>query len=396
MSRDNDVPPAAAAREHARGARGVDEPDENEHGPLVGTSSVRALLSSMVEHYDPEVVVDVVDDPELDVEDLPATVEDTELYQDILARESTETISRAVYEDREGVLSYSAGNPEQQNDISGLSAIRELEKIVGRQAPIIYLYGPPGSGKTNLSMLLTQLWKAENPEGLIGSNIRTWEEADEWIPKFSTLENWLGQNTRELDEGGITQTDAADPLMFVFDEASSHASGRGKEGYEAGKMLGPLVYKIRKSNAGLIIIGHDGRDVHPAVRELSTVIKRERGKLKHAEIYESVRNREGIDLITELDSIPETDYHYDDKEATSWSFDTPEQDQQERKKEIESAAREISKERARRLAAGLTEQSNGLDQTDIGEAIGHAVRGKPFTQAWVSKSRRKYEDELKN
>lgn len=392
MSKQNgqeETPPAAAAREHARGRRGPDDPEEYEHGPLIGTSKVRQLLSAMAEHYDPAEAVEAIEG-EHSIDELPPTVEQTALYQDIVGRESTETIARAVYQERDGVLSYSAGNPDQQRDVSGLGAIRDLEDIVGRRAPIIYIYGPPGAGKTNISMLLSQLWKGENPEGSIGSNIRTWDEADEWIPKFSVLEEWLGQNTQEIENGGITQIENAKPLLFVFDEASSHASGRGKDGYQAGKMLGPLVYKIRKSNAGLIIIGHDGRDVHPAVRELATVIQRFRGKQKYAEVYESVKNREGVNKITDLDGIPETDYHYDDKEATSWEFDNPEKEKRERQEDIRAAAEDLAQEQVRRLAAGLAEHDNGLDQIDIGEAIGEAVQGEPYSQSWVSNAKRKF------
>ncbi|MFW5903145.1 MAG: 3-hydroxyacyl-CoA dehydrogenase family protein, partial [Halolamina sp.] len=123
-------------------------------------------------------------------------------------------------------------------------------------------------------------------DAILASNISTWEEADEWCPSYGSLRELLDRNLERLPEGGVTAREDAVPILFVFDEASSHASGRGQDGYEAGQKLGPLVYKIRKARAGLIIIGHDGKDVHPAVRTQALVIQKFRGEVKRAEVYE--------------------------------------------------------------------------------------------------------------
>jgi hypothetical protein len=193
-----------------------------------------------------------------------------------------------------------------------------------------------------------------------------------------------------MDSGGETLRDGAAPRLFVFDEASSHASGRGKVGHEAGAKLGPLVYKIRKANCGLIIIGHDGKDVHPAVRTLATVVQKFRGEVKKAELFEDVQNRQGVGHIMSLRGIPETDYSYDDKEATSWSWETaetPEQaDREAVLEEARSMAADMEESHVRRLAHRLdTDPVLDLEQDEIGRAIGMAVDGKPRSQQWVSK-----------
>ncbi len=64
----------------------------------------------------------------------------------------------------------------------------------------------------------------------------------------------------------------------------------------------------------LIIIGHDGRDVHPLVRELGVCVHKE--GLKEATFYEDVRNRKGVNPIFSVSGIPETDCAPDDKEPS--------------------------------------------------------------------------------
>lgn len=384
---DDTIPPAAAAREHARG-QVSQSPDEQEHGPLIGKSRVRKLLTKMKEYYDPRIATETIEGDH-DVSEMPPTVEDTQLWNEIMHQESTETAARAVYQGRDETLSYISGAPQFSKDISGLSAIEELRDIMGRQAPLVYIFGPPGSGKTNFALLLAQLYKRKHETAILGSNIRSWEESDKWIPNYSTLDTWLSEAVIEQQDGQKRRDDDARNRLFVFDEASSHASGRGKQGYEAGQKLAPMVYQIRKSNAAAIIIGHDGKDVIPPVRELATVVQRFRGELKRAVLWQDVRNRQGEGKIAEITGIPETDYSYNDGEASYWEFDSADADEA-KQEDIEAAARDLEMETLRRLAARLVEADNDMFQSEIGEALGLAHKDEPFTQAWVAKQYRKF------
>jgi len=386
---ERELPPSAVAREHSRQNLEDRDPEEYPHAGVVGSHRVRRLLDALTDYYDPEVAARTVEGT--DPEQLPPRIEDTRLYEMLIGREATETLTRSIHNGDEQTQSYFAGAPDQTRDVSGLGAITELEEHVGRSAPIIYIFGEPGSGKTNFGLLLSQLWMREHPEGEIGSNIRTWQECDRWIPRYPELDEWLGENLEEMDSGGTTQAEDANHRLFVFDEASSHASGRGKQGYEAGKLLGPLIYKIRKTRAGLIIIGHDGRDVHPAVRTLATVVERNRGEVKKATLWEDVKDREGRGKIMDLSGIPETDYRYDDGEATSWSWDTEEEDEGVDIERVESMAEDMAEREVKKLGARLAaEDWIELTQEEIGRALGEAYRGEPFHQNTVSGWKRQY------
>jgi energy-coupling factor transporter ATP-binding protein EcfA2 len=399
---EQDVPPSAAAREHSKGRINARPPEEFEHAGLTGDDRVRHLLSAIADHYDPELVAEIAREnggEHVRIEDNPPHAKQTRLYQQLIGREATETLTRAVHLSNESTVSYVTGSPQTTSDISGLRATQTLKNVAFDSAPILYLYGKPGSGKTNMALLLSELWQQENPDGELGSNIRSWRECDEWIPRYPALKSWLDEQTTGIEGGGITRREDANPRLFVFDEASSHASGRGKDGHEAGKKLGPLVYKIRKANAGLIIIGHDGRDVHPAVRTLAVVIERYRREFKRATLWEDVENRQGKGLIAELDGVPETSYTYDDGEATYWSWDHsgPDDHGRDVEEEIEERAAEKAEERikteARRMAALMaTDPDVDMINAEIGQLIGEWYRGESLSGTWVTKWKNRFED----
>lgn len=377
---------AAEAREYVRGERPA-KPIPFDHAGEIQDQNARSLLSAIAMHYDPGT------DPEL-----PAQAKTTRLYQMIRRKEATETMTKAVHGGHEQTQSYFAGDPANKSDISGMKAIHELENMILSAAPIIYVFGEPGSGKTNISLLLAQLYEREYETAELASNIRTWEEKDRWIPSYPALSDWLDENTKRIDGGGITQKADANPKLFVFDEASSHATGRGKEGYETAMKMGPLVRKIRKANAGIIIIGHDGKDVHPAIRTLATHIERRRRELKRAWLWQDVIEREGRGKIAELAGVPETDYTYDDAEATSWRWSDNDQREEEDEKmtkaEAMDLAEDMAEKQAKRFGAMIADDDRyGISNKEVAAAIGQVIEGRDYRPAAVSNWKRRLLDD---
>jgi len=346
--------------------------EAHRHTGMVGDDDIRRLLNHLASHYDPHVAAEQYD--EIDPSDMPSRAEAAKLFRMILRNESTETLTRAIHQNDPLTQSAAIGDPGSRSDISGLRAIDKLIDILAIPAPIIYIYGEPGSGKTNFALLCCQLWKRQNEEGKLISNIRTLEQADEWIPTYGRLKELIDNQTTGIEGGGITAKEDSNPMLFVFDEASSHASGRGQDGYEAGQKLGPLVYKIRKARAGMIIIGHDGKDVHPAVRTLATIVKRYRGEVKKATLYEDVNNRKGINKIMDIDGIPETDYVYDDLEATSWDWTDHASTDDKHEQEIESRAADRADDLADQKVQSWIEDMVELREMDKSERITFGVQ----------------------
>lgn len=396
-------PSALGAGEQWRGSmhlrerireRGSDAVAAHRHTALTDSADAETLLSAMIQAYSPQAAARAANNAEpgdaepYAPEDFPATAEETAAYRKLIENESTTSLGKAVHEGDAQTQAYAVGDPGSTSNIEGLDAIEWIQETMDRAAPIIYIFGPPGSGKTNLGVLLARIWRRQKGEGaLLGSNVRTLDDGDKWIPSFASLESWLGENTVERDDGGIVQADDAEPRLMMFDEASSHASGRGEDGHHAGRLLGPLVYKIRKARAGLIIIGHDGRDVHPAVRTLATCVEKRRGERKTARFFEDVRDRQGLGHIETLTGIPRAG-GYDDQEATGWSWDEQEDREDESRltmDEAESLAEDMVEQEVRALGVALAQDEHvDATQGEIGRAVGLAYRGEPYRQNTVS------------
>jgi predicted XRE-type DNA-binding protein len=327
------------------------------HAAEIGNTRLRKLYTKAKAAYDRLAEKDRLS------EGMPASFYDTRLARQIRRIDGTETFSRAVHDGDAGVVRSMVGSPDAQADISGLHAIDKLEDMIGEDAFLEYLWAEPGSGKTSFALLEAQLWKRAHPDGEVGSNIRSLKEKDEWIRSFGDLDRWLTKDAEDALEGN------AIPKLFIFDEANSHASGRGADGYEVASKLGPLVYKIRKYGGSLIIIGHDGKDIHPAVRELAIAV--EKTGLKAATFYDTVDNRKGRGEIMQITGIPDTDWRYNDKEPTTWSWGDEEQE-----KELESEAMELAEEHVAEEVRDTKQEiaqemvNNGVSQSEIAEYLG--------------------------
>jgi len=374
---DETMPAAAHLREAARGHK-PESVESFEHVGLSDDGRVRELLSHLAAHYDPRAA----DRP------MPADVTETKLWQILVGKESTETLTRAIREGRLDQMSFAVGDPAVRSDVSGLKAIEDIERIMDREAPILYIYGEPGSGKTNIALLLAQVWvrlqERRSEAWELASNIASLDTQDAWIERYSQLESWAKEHVESPDQGGDTLADGAPRKLYIFDEASSHAVGRGEKGFKAGQLLGPLVKTIRKGNCGIVIIGHDGKDVHPVVRELARVCQRYVGNKKRATFYHSIRNRTPVDQIADVRGVPQTDYQYDDKEDTRFVWDLNAAGESEDSlgpEDVES----ILSERERAIAAQMA-IDDGIEatQADIGSLFGH-------TQSWVSRQVRAYQ-----
>lgn len=317
----NDLYTPAQGREHLDGYH-ERTPYAHPAAAIVQDPLVNRYMATMKNHYDPSQA----DVPSA----MPGTMEGLDEVQQIRAVAATERWQEAMSEGDMEMVKHLTGDQSERPDISGIKAMDTLKSFMTGPAPMFYLWAEPGTGKTNFALLLAQLWKAQQTgDALIASNVRTlretdpWtdgegDEHDGWLANFGELNEWLKQDGDPLHN---EQT----PKLFIFDEASSNAGGSGSDGYETKSKMGPLAYKIRKYGGSLIVIGHDGKDVHPLIREMGVCIHKE--DLKAATFYEDVKNRRGVEEIASVTGIPETDYRYDDKEPTTWSWRTSEDEE---------------------------------------------------------------------
>jgi hypothetical protein len=138
-----------------------------------------------------------------------------------------------------------------------------------------------------------------------------------------------------------------------------------------------LAYKIRNYGGAPIIIGHNGKDVHPLIQEFGTAIHKE--SKKAATFYDDVKNRRGVGEQLANEGIPPTDYRYDDKEPTAWSWDSHVTEEPDAYP-ADEAARDAA------IYTVIQGKERGMHNTEIAEFI-------PFSREWVGRRWEEYSED---
>jgi hypothetical protein len=312
----------AGYREHVEGYSGRD-PDAYAHTGLVKDASLSRFLAVVEQDYDPAEA--------RDPEHVPGDARDTEVVENIRRMAATEQGRQAVVDNDMGALQYQQGNTDQRADVSGIKAIGKVDELIDGPAPVVVVIGEMGAGKSNFAGLLGQRWQTKNPNGLVGTNIKSLREKSEWsddrgrerdgyLPSFPKLKEWLRQDGDPLQHEQV-------PKLGILDELSSEADGSGKSGQLTRKLMGPLVFKVRKYGGALIVIAHDESSIHPLLWRVGVVVKKV--SKKQAVIADRISGGQIRDVQGEIAGIPETDWRYNDKEASSWSWQSTSSDSDE-------------------------------------------------------------------
>lgn len=251
----------------------------------------------------------------------PERFRDTQMYHDLMSYHETETFSDRLKAGEAAAIRHHIGSQSDKVDVSGWHDIERIREIAADRHLRLYIYGEPGCGKTRSGCTVARQWLEQRREeghddAYVVTNIRTLVGEDEsiiWVNNWAELQEEIDADLEEVLEDEIA------PVLFLFDEASSQASGSGKDGYEASTKLATLVYKMRKFGAAIVIIGHDGKDLHPAVRELCMVLRKKDKKI--ARFFENITNRNPKDPITpKITGWPDSMWKPNDKDPAPWSW----------------------------------------------------------------------------
>lgn len=120
----------------------------------------------------------------------------------------------------------------------------------------IWIRGKPGSGKTDLALLLMQFYKARR-KVWVASNMKSFENQDGYVRCLEELEEFLDVHVPDI-------------ILVLLDESSSWYNSRNfskKDNLEFGVVL----RTIRKRKGKLILIGHRKTDIDIDYRELCTL-----------------------------------------------------------------------------------------------------------------------------
>lgn len=308
------------------------------------------------------------------VDGMPYRFEETGLGKKLRKNEATKTATKAVDEGNISQMKFVSGKQTYNIDATSLHALIALRDRISQPAYVQYLFGHMGNGKTDFATLEGELAKRELGYE-IGSNIKSLKEKDEYIKTYGDLLRWLadGQEVESIDEIIEKEIDVTNKL-FIFDEASSHASGYADDAYETQKKLGVMVKKMRKVQARVIVIGHTGKDIHPDIRRLAECAKKV-GK-KTIEFYNTVtENGEGKGYKDSISGIPKTNWDsYDTNEITSWDWSEIPADVQEETNEKLKGSEESTERRNINIVTALVEnQHPEIEPNEKGEITGQML-----------------------
>lgn len=126
----------------------------------------------------------------------------------------------------------------QKRSWKKLGFLKALGKMFSVPAPIIFVTGRMGKGKTNFSLLLCELALMNRWVKHVATNIKVFDEKFIYITSWNKLDSWLKSNRKKK--------------LYNFDEASSNISRRTPLARLNRKII-DLAFKLRKYKAHLIV-----------------------------------------------------------------------------------------------------------------------------------------------
>ena len=306
---------AEELREYARGELAeADHSDISRAAGLVRDSEVRDLLVFAEQAYERH-----------------SDVEDREFWstpwaEERLTRAASRTASRAVKSGNVSQMAYIRGWVEYESDVSGLHAVRQLENwlCTSEATKLVYIAALMGRGKTDLALTFLQVVNhfydrlresspdsVDVPDPEFAANLRVSTPPSEpsvrLLDNYDLLAEWAGDGSSDMER------------WFIFDEASTELTAQsGSNAQDVAEVMAPFVKKMRKKGVNMIVIGHDRRDVHPAIRSLADFV--DKTGLKTASFYSGIKNREPSGHLFDLSGIPPTSWEFDTDDMADWSW----------------------------------------------------------------------------
>lgn len=285
---------------------------------------------------------------------------ETRLADIIVRSASTRTIDRAY---REGNVSQMQGMVGLTNhDADGDEALTRLAKALTNEGCIELILGPPGAGKTAMTLDISRIWKALTG-GTIVSNIESWDGADEHITSSDALREKMAET-----EGQV---------LAVIDEAGQSLTSKGAEQSKSDAFAKDLKY-VRKKESGdrfakqgsVLIVGHTRKDTAADIRRLVSIVaeKPSREDPGRVVIYDSDGGKDGLEKESEHKGVTDTAENYGEHEASHFRVDVDDGDddgdgldaeQIEKDKDTKTAIQGILKGMNQKEAAGLTDFGRG-------------------------------------
>lgn len=253
--------------------------------------------------------------------------EDSALYNETVKAAGSLQATRAAEEGNDALLGYLGGLTDDSITSSEVQGLVQLMHRCRRPGYLSTFFGRTDGGKTNFALLGSELAMHDNDLVDLVTNITS--------VKGSVPESRLHvvEDYPTLERTNHMLKDMGRRPYNVLDEFSSHASGYAADRGDVEETMRLFCRLLAKLDAAATVIGHDGGDVHPTMRDFShdivwMKVREETGLTEpgyepdyRAEFYESVNNREPEGHRFTLSRVPQCSWSYNPDERTSWAWE---------------------------------------------------------------------------
>lgn len=302
---------------------------------------------------------------------------DTRLGETIVANASTETIDDA----------FRAGNISQLKGMTGLTSqtrdgddlLSDGAKRLSQEGSIGLVLGPPGSGKTALTLDVARVWAARTGGVLLGNT--SWEGFDFVVKSDKELLNKMGHT-----EG---------PVLAIIDETAQELSGFGEGNKRAEEFSDSLTFVRKKEEShgpyakkgSVLMVNHTRTKTAKCFRDLCTfaIEKPSRNDPGRARLLDSDGGKDTFDEQYTAKGISDTRESYSEHEASSFEI-------------VGSGGSEDSEDSGPNIADVRRQEAIrtvvfAVDMKDM--SYKEAAQLVDYSKEWVGKIYREYRDENK-
>jgi hypothetical protein len=239
---------------------------------------------------------------------------ETEIYQDIVRNEATDSLTDAVNAGNVSEMQFAVGMVNHDEDASDASTQAWLRNAILDEAYVGWITGGMGSGKTDFALDRADDWHHAT-RGRIATNIESAAENGpiEFIPEFEGVESFFKESSTDV--------------LYILDETDQQLSGKG-ENQQYADALANTLKLVRKGESaenthrGILLIGQSIRGASKELRRLVTM----NGHLYHkkaktvVEVYDDVVSGElsSKTPVRTLTGVKPTRFDFDTGEETDF------------------------------------------------------------------------------
>jgi len=296
----------------------VSNSDSSVYAAAQGRSFLRDELGDKSNEWVREFA-GLIDDPEvLDLlnylcslwRDEPESFLETELGSEIVRSASTAMADRAFRDGNVSQLQGLVGLTDRTSE--GSEILTDASERLQNEGAIGLVLGPPGAGKTALTLDIARVWAAQTGGRLVGNT--DWDGFDAVVHSDTELLEDMGHN-----EG---------PVLAVIDETAQDLSGFGSGSKKAEAFSDSLTFVRKREDAhgphakrgSVLMVNHTRTKTAKPFRDLCTfaVEKPHRNDPGKARLLDSEGGTDTFEEIKSFKGISDTRESYAEHEASEF------------------------------------------------------------------------------